>query len=390
MKYDVVILGGGAAGLMCAATAGHRGRKVAVLDHANKVGKKILMSGGGRCNFTNYYIEPENFISQNPHFCKSALSRYTQYDFISLVDKYHLAYYEKTKGQLFCENKAQDILNILLAECDKAGVDIVTQCSIEKIKKNKNFKCVTSIGDIKSESLVVATGGLSIPTMGATAFGFDIAKQFGLNIIPYQASLVPFTLTGNSLEIAKQLSGLSLDVTIQCKHQSFKDALLFTHRGLSGPAVLQITNYWDLGEQVTIDFLPDIDLNEYFNSWREQQSKSELRNLLGEFVPKRFSQIWLEQIGLNKPFHQLTQEEMSNIVTHFKSWQFKPSGTEGYRTAEVTRGGVDTNDISSKTFAANTVDGLYFIGEVLDVTGWLGGYNFQWAWSSGYCAGQYV
>lgn len=378
---------------MCAATAGHRGRKVAVLDHANKVGKKILMSGGGRCNFTNYYIEPDNFISDNEHFCKSALSRYTQYDFISLVDKYQLSYFEKTLGQLFCENKAQDILNILLAETDKAGVDVVTQCSVEKIKKSpttERFRLTTTIGDIECESLVIATGGLSIPTMGATGFGYDIAKQFKHTVKSQQASLVPYTLTGHWLELSKALSGLSLDVTISTNQKQFNEALLFTHRGISGPAVLQITNYWNTSDKIVIDFLPKVDLLEQLKSWKQSGNKSDIKNLISEYVPKRFCQLWLDQIGIKPGIQDASNEDLVAITTLFKRWEVTPSGTEGYRTAEVTRGGVNTDEVSSKTLESKNVKGLYFIGEVLDVTGWLGGFNFQWAWSSGYCAGQYV
>lgn len=394
MKYDCIIIGGGAAGLMCAATAGYRGRKTLLLDHANKVGKKILMSGGGRCNFTNYYVEPTNYLSENPHFCKSALSRYTPYDFIELVSKYDLSYHEKAQGQLFCDNKASDILNILLSECAKAKVDIKTLCTIETVKKNDIYILETSFGPFTCDSLVIASGGLSIPTMGATGFGYDIAQQFGLAVLPVQPSLVPYTFSDKWLEISKQLSGVSMEVEITTNNTTFKDFLLFTHRGISGPAVLQITNYWHLGDEVIVNFFPGISLEEEMKSWRNKGIKSELKTLLSKIpdrmLAKNFINIWLALCTENRPVHQYSNEEITKITREFQHWMFKPSGTEGYRTAEVTRGGIKTNGVSSKTFEAKNVNGLYFIGEVLDVTGWLGGFNFQWAWASGWCAGQYV
>ena len=391
MKYDCIIIGGGAAGLMCAATAGYRGRKTLVLDHANKVGKKILMSGGGRCNFTNYFVEPDNYISTNPHFCKSALSRYTQYDFIELVSRYDLAYHEKTQGQLFCDNKAQDILNILLAECDKAQARVQTHTSIEQVEKTAaGFQLKTSQGQYQCESLIIATGGLSIPTMGATGFGYHLAEQFGLKVLEKQASLVPYTFSDKWLEKSKALAGVSMDVSITTEQRSFHDALLFTHRGISGPGVLQITNYWNLGDSVTVDFLPGQNLQTTLKTWREQGVKTELKNQLGQLLPKRFVSEWLEGQIENKAVNQYSDKDIELIGALFQNWIFIPSGTEGYRTAEVTRGGVDTDEISSKTFEAKKVSGLYFIGEVLDVTGWLGGFNFQFAWASGWCAGQYV
>ncbi|MAN52038.1 MULTISPECIES: NAD(P)/FAD-dependent oxidoreductase [unclassified Marinimicrobium] len=394
--YDCVIIGGGAAGLMCAATAGFRGRSVAVLDHANKVGKKILMSGGGRCNFTNYDVSPENFISDNPHFCISALRRYTPYDFLALVQRYDLQYHEKALGQLFCDHKSRDILDILLAECDQAGVSIQTQCTIESIEKtDSGFTLTTTNGGVQCESLVVATGGLSIPTMGATGFGYQIAKQFGLPITEREAALVPFTLSGQWLEIARSLSGVSLPVTVECGEQRFAEALLFTHRGLSGPAILQISNYWHRQEAITIDFLPGESLGELLNQWRSDGQKTTLKNRLSRHLPKRFVETWLElpifPSGLqDKPLAEWSRTDMDALCDGFHRWQIVPPGTEGYRTAEVTRGGVDTQAVSSKTFEARAVPGLYFIGEVLDVTGWLGGYNFQWAWASGYCAGRVI
>ncbi len=400
MQYiDCVVIGGGAAGLMCAATAAKRGLTVKVLDHANKVGKKILMSGGGRCNFTNYYIEPENYLSSNSHFCKSALSRYTQYDFLELVGKYQLNYHEKTLGQLFCDNKAKDILNILLEECETNGVDVHTDCaikSIEPIEKDPaRFQLSTDIGDILTRSVVIATGGLSIPTMGATGFGYDIAKQFGLRIKPRYASLVPFTFKGELLAMMQSLAGVSLPITVECQGQSFAESLLFTHKGLSGPAMLQISNYWQPEDNLTIDFLPSLSLENLLDEWQKNQRSSEIKNKLSQYLPKRFVVAWLEanseMLALSdKSIAEWSREERYIFSQYFHAWQCVPAGTEGYKTAEVTKGGVDTDGVSSKTFEAKKTPGLFFVGEVLDVTGWLGGYNFQWAWASGYCAAQYV
>lgn len=380
---------------MCAATAGQRGRSVLVLDHANKVGKKILMSGGGRCNFTNLFIEPENFLSANPHFSKSALSRYTQQDFIELVNRYQLAYHEKTKGQLFCDHKAHDILDILLAECSLGGVRIQTKTAIDQVKKmdEEGFRLEAGDETYQCQSLVVATGGLSIPTMGASDFGYRLATQFGLQVRATDPALVPFTLRKQWLDIAQQLSGLSIDVEVRCRDQSFREALLFTHRGISGPAILQISNYWHANDEITIDFLPGRPIADLVAGWKEQSEKSALKNLLARELPKRFVATWLEQdtSGLaDRQVQQLSNKELEHLSQLFNAWVLIPAGTEGYRTAEVTRGGVDTSDVSSKTFEARATPSLYFIGEVLDVTGWLGGFNFQWAWSSGWCAGQYV
>lgn len=411
MRYfDCVIIGAGAAGLMCAATAGQRGRRVLVVDHANKVGKKILMSGGGRCNFTNQWVEPANFLSANPHFCISALKRFSQYDFLSLVDKYQLAYHEKTLGQLFCDNRAKDILNILLAECEAGGVTIETRCEVKGISPlasvevqadseateacSARFELQTALGPVRCQSLVVATGGPSIPTLGATGFGYDLARQFGLRVTDLQASLVPFTLQGERLALAQSLAGVALPVSISCGNQTFKEALLFTHKGLSGPAVLQISNYWHPGEAVQVNFLPEQDLSALVREWQQAGEKAELKTLLSRLLPKRFVLAWLAFPELQalavKPVAQLSHADIDALGSVFQCWSCVPSGTEGYKTAEVTRGGVCTDQISSKTFETKSVAGLYFIGEVLDVTGWLGGFNFQWAWSSGWCAGQYV
>ncbi|VUD69170.1 Ferredoxin--NADP reductase [Thalassocella blandensis] len=391
MNFDCIVIGGGAAGLMCAATAGYRGRRVLVIEHSNKVGKKILMSGGGRCNFTNYSIEPGNYISHNAHFCKSALSRFTPSDFIELVERHGLAYHEKTKGQLFCDNKSQDILNILLTECEYAQVEIRTKCSVDSIERiDEHFALQTSIGTLTCSSLVVATGGLSIPTMGASGKGYDIARQFGLQCTSLQASLVPFTLQNRYLQLAQSLAGLSLEVDVSCGAQHFNDPLLFTHRGLSGPAVLQISNYWQKGEEVCIDFLPGKTLSDIFAQAKQDKSKAELKNIIAQHMPKRFVHAWLAEVSESLPLPQYSHRQLQDIAAHFHQWRLVPAGTEGYRTAEVTRGGVSTEDVSSKTFEAKHVAGLYFVGEVLDVTGWLGGFNFQWAWASGYCAGQVI
>lgn len=412
MQYvDCVVIGGGAAGLMCAASAGKRGKSVWVLDHANKVGKKILMSGGGRCNFTNYFIEPENFLSANPHFCISALRRYTQYDFLALVQKYQLAYHEKTLGQLFCDNKAKDILHILLEECYAANVVIHTQCEIQNVslkeaEKNNaldasaaRFILDTSIGKVACHSLVMATGGLSIPTMGATGFGYDVAKQFGLRVKPRYASLVPFTFKNTTdhslLSTMQSLAGVALPVSVSCNDQSFSEALLFTHKGLSGPAILQISNYWNVGDKLSINFLPGESLEDILLSCQQENNKAELKNILSRYLPKRFVMAWLTsndelQALSQKAVAQYSKVDIQALVNAFHYWESVPAGTEGYKTAEVTKGGVDTDDVSSKTFEAKNTPGLFFVGEVLDVTGWLGGYNFQWAWASGYCAAQYV
>ena len=393
-SIDVVVIGAGAAGLMCAISAGQRGRNVIVLDHANKVGKKILMSGGGRCNFTNYYTEPSNYLSHNPHFCKSALSRFTQWDFIALVEKHGIPFHEKKLGQLFCDNKAKDIVNMLLTECEDKGVEVRTQCSVESIKKIENdFVISTNQGKWRCQSLVIATGGLSIPTMGATGFGYDIAKQFGLKVFPTWAALVPFTLNPKLLEEFEGLSGTSADALVSANGQSFRENMLFTHRGLSGPAILQISSYWQPGDTVSINLFPDTELFEQLKSWQKEKPKAQLATLLSETLTKkladRLCELWFGDVK-DKKIADLSHEQLSAISRKLQNWQIKPTGTEGYRTAEVTMGGVDTDEVSSKTLEAKSVTGLFFIGEVLDVTGHLGGFNFQWAWASGYAAGQYV
>ncbi|MCW9057045.1 MAG: NAD(P)/FAD-dependent oxidoreductase [Gammaproteobacteria bacterium] len=388
--YDVIVIGAGAAGLMCAMTAAQRGRRVVVLDHANKVGKKILMSGGGRCNFTNLYASHENYISSNPHFCKSALNRYTPYNFLNLVEKHKIKYVDKDEGQLFCENKAKDILHMLLTECADNKVKIKTRCTIVEIKKNNQFELKTSDGKFIASSLVIASGGLSIPTLGATGFGYEIAKQFGLKVLAHRAALVPFTLQKPLLEKLNSLSGLSVDVSLSCNDVTIRDAMLFTHRGLSGPAVLQISSYWKPGDSVEINLLPELDVDAFLTAMKQQHPKMELKNVLAEKMPKRLAQTLCQLWNVDAPVNQLSDKVLSTLVEKLTHWQIKPSGTEGYRTAEVTLGGVDTDELSSKTMEARKLPGLYFIGEVVDVTGQLGGYNFQWAWSSGWAAGQSV
>ena len=388
---DVVIIGAGAAGLMCALTAAGRGRKVMLIDHANKAGKKILMSGGGRCNFTNMYTEPNNFLSQNPHFCKSALARYTQWDFIEMVAKHGVPYHEKKLGQLFCDNKSSDILEMLLDECQKAGVSLHLDTSVEQIEKTDNgYSLNTTLGPIDCQSLVVATGGLSIPTLGATGFGYQIAKQFGHTLLPTRAGLVPFTITDQLKEICTELSGTSVDCLVSCNDQSFRENILFTHRGLSGPAILQISSFWNTGDTVEINLLPDLDALQWLHTQQAERPNSELKTLLGEIFTKKMANLLAEHWVESKPMKQYTPAELAQVADKLASWKVVPAGTEGYRTAEVTLGGVDTREVSSKTMESLKSPGLYFVGEVLDVSGHLGGFNFQWAWASGYAAAQYV
>jgi len=390
---QVVIIGAGAAGLMCALTAAARGRQVLLLDHANKAGKKILMSGGGRCNFTNMYCEPSNFLSQNPHFCKSALARYTQWDFIGLVAEHGVAYHEKKLGQLFCDNKASDILNMLLSECDEAGVELRLDTSVSEISKlDSGYQLQTSAGTVRCESLVIATGGLSIPTLGATGFGYQVAKQFGHELLPTRAGLVPFTITDPQLKaLCTELSGTSVeDCVVSCNGQSFKENILFTHRGLSGPAILQISSFWQPGDAISINLLPHIDLPEWLAEQQRERPNSELKTLLAELFTKKMAGLLADNWFASKPMKQYTHAELKAIAEQLGDWQLVPAGTEGYRTAEVTLGGVDTREVSSKTMESLKSPGLYFVGEVLDVSGHLGGFNFQWAWASGYAAAQYV
>ncbi len=389
-KCDVLIIGAGAAGLMCAIEAGKRQRKVVILEHANRAGKKILMSGGGRCNFTNYHINANDYISHNKHFCKSALSRYTQWDFIEMVKRHKIPFHEKTLGQLFCDHKSHDILNMLLTECEDVNVDLRLQAEITHIEKinDHHFKVSSSRGLFHAESLVIATGGLSIPTMGASPFGYKVAEQFGIKVWPTRAGLVPFTLHVEDKEKLSVISGVAVDCVAFNEKISFRESMLFTHRGLSGPAILQISSYWQAGEAVTINLLPEINLFELLKDMKVQQPQKQLNTILSEYLPKRVLEIFISPDDASQKMGSFSHQDLARIAANFNQWQIKPNGTEGYRTAEVTLGGVDCNAISSKTMAANDIPGLFFIGEVLDVTGWLGGYNFQWAWSSGWAAGQ--
>ena len=389
---DVLIIGASASGLMCAIEAGKRDRKVIVLDHANKAGKKILMSGGGRCNFTNYEISADNFISHNPHFCKSALSRFTQWDFIAMVKEYQIPYQQRDLGKLFCEHSAKDILNMLLSECAKVGIDIRLKSevgSIEKVDDNK-FTINTSSSLFSCTSLVLASGGLSIPKMCASPLGYKVAEQFGHHIWPTSAGLVPFTLHGHDKKKLAELSGISINCLVSNGRNQFKENILFTHRGLSGPAILQISSYWKPGEAINIDLLPELDVEDFLITSQSQLLNKKIKTILSELLPKRLITSLLQQSLLEKPLQELSRKQISEITQQLKHWLIKPNATEGYRTAEVTLGGVDCNELSSKTMQSGKVQGLYFIGEVVDVSGWLGGYNFQWAWSSGWCAGQVV
>ena len=398
--FDVIIIGAGASGLMCAGTAGWRGRRVLVLERNSHAGKKILISGGGRCNFTNLYMEPGCFISDNPHFCKSALKRYAHRDFIAMVEKHGIRTQERQQGQLFCRDSAEDILRMLLTECEQTGVRIYTGCEINSIEANKKenigfrrFMLSTSKGELSATSVVVATGGLSMPKLGANGFGYDIARQFGLRVLPTRAGLVPFRFSDSFKAVSERLSGISLEVTLGTAEKTFSGSVLFTHRGLSGPAALQLSNYWMPGESITMNVLPGIDLAQWLRLQKQDHPKTLLRNLLAQRLPKRLVhelQTFFWQPWADRLVTELPDSALVNIAEGLAHWQLKPSGTEGYRTAEVTLGGVDTGELSSKTMESKLQRGLYFIGEVVDVTGYLGGFNLQWAWSSGYAAGQFV
>jgi len=395
MNADVAILGGGAAGLMCAIEAGKRGRKVVLIEKAKKVGKKILISGGGRCNFTNLYTEPESFLSPNSHFHKSALSRYTQWDFIALMEKHDLQWSEKTLGQLFCEQKASAVVDMLLEECRQVGVTIVLDSLVEKIEFQKQYTITTQFKTISAESLVIATGGPSIPKMGATDFGLQIAKQFGMKSNSFKSALVPFTFQQDDIDrYFKDLSGLSLDAIVTCNGVSFREGVLITHRGISGPAALQASSYWHKGDKLIINLLPDVDAINVLIEAQQSRGKTALKTILTELLPRRFAErlantllaFELAELTLG----EIKQRDLKQLGNSLNHWHLQPSGTEGMRTAEVCTGGVDVNGLSSKTMESTKQTGLYFIGETVDVTGWLGGYNFQWAWSSGWAAGQYV
>jgi predicted Rossmann fold flavoprotein len=389
--FDVIVIGGGASGLMCAATAGYRGKSVLVIEHTRKIGRKILMSGGGRCNFTNIHNSPANFLSENPHFCKSALKRYPATQFIELVERHGIEFHEKTLGQLFCNESSKEILQLLLTECEWAGVELVSETRVEKIAAEANgFHLLTSGGEMRCDSLVIATGGLSIPNGGATAFAFDVARQFGLKVLDTRAALVPFTLQPADLEYIKPLSGIAHPVSVSCNGTRFEESMLFTHRGLSGPAILQISSYWNPGDSIEIDLFPDLNLEEWLKSQRDQRPKAELKTVLSGVMSKRVVQTLCDHWIFDGTLAELSNKRLAQIAEQFHHWQLKPSGTEGYRTAEVTLGGIDTDELSSKTMEAKKQPGLFFIGECVDVTGHLGGHNFQWAWASGVAAGQAV
>ena len=403
-EVDVIVVGGGAAGLMCAITAGRRGKRVVLIEHANRVGKKILMSGGGRCNFTNTGTTPANYLSANPHFCKSALARYTPWHFIEMVDSHGIAWHEKELGQLFCNESSKLIVKMLLDECAAAGVEVETGCSIAKVERiaasetghsdRAAYNVHTSCGIFHAPALVIASGGLSIPSMGASGFGYELAKQFGHTILPLRAGLVPLTLSGTHQQHLADLSGVSLPITATAKEQSFTNFMLLTHRGISGPAILQVSSYWQPGDKLQLDLLPGVDALETLQQLQRARPAAELKTLLSELFPKRFAQrlcdVWMVHLQPARPIRQFDLPQLREIATTLQSFPLVASGTEGYRTAEVTLGGVDTDGVSSSTMESRNVSGLYFIGEVLDVTGWLGGYNFQWAWASGHAAGNAV
>ena len=387
-KFDVIIIGAGAAGLMCAIKAGERNRKVCLIDHCKNIGEKIRISGGGKCNFTNLNIKTENFISQNPNFCISALKQFTQYDFINLVKKNGIKFHEKKMGQLFCDNSSRDIINMLMDECKKNNVSIIKSISIKSIVKNrKKFQCESEEYVFISDALVISTGGLSIPKIGASSFGYDIAKKFDLKIIQTKPALVPFTFEGEILEMCKELSGVSVNTIVNIGKIFFSDGLLFTHRGISGPAILQISSYWNPNDKININLLSNIDMSNFIKLKKKSNPKGQLQFIMSKIFPKR---LVTQMISNNKRLAEISNKDFLNIETKLKNWLVHPSGTLGYDKAEVTQGGVDTNEISSKTMESKKIKGLYFIGEVLDVTGHLGGYNFQWAWSSGYVAGKSV
>jgi predicted Rossmann fold flavoprotein len=388
MRTDVIVIGGGAAGLMCAAAAGARGRRVVLLEHNETVGRKIAISGGGRCNFTNTGTTAKNFISSNPHFAKSALARYTPADFVALVKRHRIRYHEKKLGQLFCDESSRQIIEMLLGECDDARVEVRTGCRVGVVRKDDLFTLETNRGPFESESLVVATGGLSIPKLGATDFGYRLARQFGLKVLMPEPALVPFTLARGDLDAFKSLSGVSVPAAVRAGGAEFLENILFTHRGMSGPAVLQISSYWSRGDAVSIDLLPGLDARELLE--RERTSAAEFSTVLARHLPRRFAQSWCELYAPRGPLRSLSAAELRATAERLKDWRVEPSGTEGFQKAEVTRGGVSTDELSSKTMEARRAPGLYFIGEVVDVTGHLGGYNFQWAWASGHAAGQYV
>lgn len=390
-RFDAIVIGAGAAGMFCAAQAGQAGLRVLLLDNGKKPGRKILMSGGGRCNFTNLYVEPVAYLSQNPHFCKSALARYTQWDFIDLVGKHGIAWHEKTLGQLFCDDSAEQIVAMLVAECEKGNVTTRLRSEVLEVARDENGYCLQLNGEtVTTKKLVIASGGLSMPGLGASPFGYKIAEQFGLKVLPTRAGLVPFTLHKPMLDVSQTISGVSVPAVISAEDGTvFRESLLFTHRGLSGPAVLQISSYWQAGEHVTINLLPDVDLADFLDTQRAEHPNQSLKNTLAIHLPKRLVEC-LQQLGQipDITLKQLNVRDQQTLIETLTEWRVQPNGTEGYRTAEVTLGGVDTHELSSRTMEARKAPGLYFIGEVMDVTGWLGGYNFQWAWSSAWACAQ--
>ncbi|MBQ0708698.1 MULTISPECIES: NAD(P)/FAD-dependent oxidoreductase [unclassified Ochrobactrum] len=386
---DIVVIGAGAAGMMCAIEAAKRGRSVLVVDHAKAAGEKIRISGGGRCNFTNLHASPKNYLSQNPHFCISALSRYTQRDFIALVERFGIAYHEKTLGQLFCDGSALQIIEMLLAEMKRHGARLKLGCSVSSVEKSaQGFSLQLSDGPVHCRSLVVACGGKSIPKMGATGFGYDVATQFGLRIVETRPALVPLTFEPNTLERLKPLAGVAVDAVVVCGKTKFAEAMLFTHRGISGPSILQISSYWREGDEIRIAMLPETDIFDALREQRKQNGKQALQTALALYLPRKLAQTIAEDVGATGHLADMSDKMFRRVEAAINDWRIKPAGSEGYRTAEVTLGGVDTRELDSKTMEAKSVPGLFFIGEVVDVTGWLGGYNFQWAWSSGWVAGQ--
>lgn len=390
MDYDVIIIGAGGAGMMCATQAGLRGRKVLLVDHATELGRKILISGGGRCNFTNQGASPENYVSRNPHFCKSALSRYTPDDFIQMVQRHRISFHEKKLGQLFCDDSARQIVQMLQVECQQAGVTFSLGCRIEGVSRlGEGFEVVTSRGKYSSSSLVIATGGLSIPKIGATDFGYRVASQFDLQIVPTVPALDGFTF--KEARLFSELAGVSADCTMMCNGVSFRENVLFTHSGLSGPAALQASLHWNSGDSIFIRLMPDLEVTEWLLHKKRDGSQALVKTLLSECLPSRLAEKLCESFKLEPlPLSQLSDRALRDFAEKVQGWELHPNATVGYGKAEVTRGGVDTEELSSKTMEAKKVPGLYFIGEVVDVTGWLGGYNFQWAWASGWCAGQVV
>jgi predicted Rossmann fold flavoprotein len=389
-EFDVIILGAGAAGLMCAMSAGHRARRVLVLDHAERAGAKILISGGGRCNFTNREIAPERFLSENPDFCKSALSRYTQWDFISLVERYRIDYHEKTRGQLFCDGSAREILKMLLTECAAAKVDLRTGHKITEVTRADRFRIDTDGGGFVAPVVVLATGGLSIPKLAATGFAYEVARRFSLSVIEPRPGLVPLTVQDETLKLCQMLSGVSVDAVVTSDRQSFRENILFTHRGLSGPGMLQISSYWRDGENLSIDLCPELNVEDFLRLRKRTRPRAELKTILAEALPTRLAHAFAECEVEEGMIANLPDRSLDRIAARLKGWRVRPSGSEGWAKAEVTAGGIHTAGLSSKTMEARSVPGLYVIGEAVDVTGWLGGYNFQWAWSSGWCAGQAI